>query len=58
MVDPKVLQALDVVEEETIKKLSMTNCSAEGKAFSKRLYGILSTYTKNPPQRVLPVSGS
>ena len=53
VVDPKVLQALDVVDKEPTKKLSMCDCAEEGKALSDRLYGILSSHTKNRPQRVL-----
>ena len=53
VVDPRSLQALDVVESDPGKKQNMNGNTEEGKALSKRLYGILSSYTKNRPQRVL-----
>ena len=57
VVDPKVPQGLDVVEKEPSKKLSVIDCTKdctkEGEAFSKHLYGILSSYTKNQHQLVL-----
>ena len=53
MVDPRSLQALDVVESDPGKKQDMNGYTEEGKALSKQLYSILSSYTKHQPQRVL-----
>ena len=47
MVDPKSLQAWDVVGKDPTEKMDMTTYADEGKALSKRLYGIVSGYSKN-----------
>ena len=53
VVDPKGLEALDAVERNPGTRQDMGGLTEEGKATAKRLYGILSSYTKNRPQRVL-----
>ena len=52
-VDGKALQALDAVEAEPGTKLDFKGFTPEGKATAERLYGILSSFTKNRLQRVL-----
>ena len=51
--DSRIVAALDVVERAPHEPLNMADMTEAGKETSRRIYSIMSSYTKNRPQRVV-----